>query len=135
MVNRFVALSRILPQTIKGSRKAVVLPARLLFPSSFRWSHPLPETHPSRIDLTDDTLFAGRLLCRQHRDGYRFSVDAVLAAHFAGPKSGQRVLDLGGGCGVIGLILVHRLPEKTAGWAASVIASALSGAMSAPLPG
>jgi tRNA1Val (adenine37-N6)-methyltransferase len=38
-------------------------------------------------------------------------VDAVLAAHFAVPKPGQRVLDLGCGCGVIGLILAHRQPQ------------------------
>ena len=60
--------------------------------------------------LTDDALFAGRLICRQPRHGYRFSVDAVLAAHFAVPKPGSRVLDLGCGCGVIGLILAHRHP-------------------------
>lgn len=68
----------------------------------------MPETHPPTIDLTDDTLFAGQLICRQRRDGYRFSVDAVLAAHFGVPKAGQRVLDLGCGCGVIGLVLAHR---------------------------
>lgn len=58
--------------------------------------------------LSNDTLFAGRLICRQDRGGYRFSVDAVLAAHFVSPKPGQRVLDLGCGCGVIGLILAYR---------------------------
>lgn len=74
----------------------------LLFPPEF----PVPETHPDHA--SSDTLFDGRLICRQSRDGYRFSVDAVLAAHFATPKAGQRVLDLGCGCGVIGLILAHR---------------------------
>ena len=76
-------------------------------------SHPLPETHPPLPVLTDDTLFQGGLICRQSRDGYRFSVDAVLAAHFATPKAGQRVLDLGCGCGVIGLILAYRYPHIT----------------------
>ena len=71
----------------------------------------MPELQQSIADLTDDTLFSGALICRQHRDGYRFSVDAVLAAHFAVPKPGQRVLDLGCGCGVIGLILAHRQPQ------------------------
>lgn len=60
---------------------------------------------------TIDSLFAGRLLCQQPLHGYRFSVDAVLAAHFVVPKPGQRVLDLGCGCGVIGLILAHRVQE------------------------
>ncbi len=71
----------------------------------------MPEKQQSIADLTDDTLFSGALICRQHRDGYRFSVDAVLAAHFALSKPGQRVLDLGCGCGVIGLILAHRQPQ------------------------
>ncbi|MCI5222994.1 MAG: methyltransferase domain-containing protein, partial [Candidatus Electrothrix sp. AR4] len=61
--------------------------------------------------LTDDTLFNGRLICHQHKKGYRFSVDAVLLAHFARPSAEDRVLDLGCGCGVIGLILCHRYPE------------------------
>ena len=73
----------------------------------------MPETQQAITDLTDDTLFAGRLICRQRRHGYRFSVDAVLVAHFAIPKPGQRVLDLGCGCGVIGLILAHRQPQIT----------------------
>lgn len=60
--------------------------------------------------LTDDTLFDGRLLCRQYRKGYRFSVDAVLAAHFCRVQPGDHILDLGCGCGVIGLILAFRHP-------------------------
>lgn len=59
-------------------------------------------------ELTADTLFNGRLVCRQFRQGYRFSVDAVLAAHFCMPGPGSTVLDLGCGCGVIGLILAYR---------------------------
>jgi len=61
--------------------------------------------------VTDDALFNGHLICRQPRDGYRFSVDAVLAAHFVNPGSNRLVLDLGCGCGVIGLILCFRYPE------------------------
>lgn len=64
---------------------------------------------PAR-ELTDDTLFEGRLTCRQHRDGYRFSVDAVLLAHFFTPRPAESVLDLGCGCGVIPLILAYRWP-------------------------
>ncbi len=32
---------------------------------------------------TLDTLFEGRLKILQRRDGYRFSIDALLLAHFA----------------------------------------------------
>ncbi|WPD21145.1 MAG: tRNA1(Val) (adenine(37)-N6)-methyltransferase [Candidatus Electrothrix scaldis] len=66
---------------------------------------------PTTPPLTDDTLFNGRLICRQHRDGYRFSLDAVLLAHFCQPASRDRVLDLGTGCGVIGLVLSYRHPD------------------------
>lgn len=63
------------------------------------------------MNYTEDTLFNGRLICRQHRDGYRFSVDAVLLAHFCRPAARAKVLDLGCGCGVISLILCYRFPE------------------------
>jgi len=69
------------------------------------------DTSPFTSSVTDDRLFAGRLICRQYQNGYRFSVDAVLAAHFALPKKEQRVLDLGCGCGVFGLILAYRHPH------------------------
>lgn len=69
----------------------------------------MPEVDP-RPALTHDTLFAGELICDQPADGYRFSIDAVLAAQFVLPSSGQRVLDLGCGCGIIGLILAYRVP-------------------------
>ncbi len=58
--------------------------------------------------LTDDTLFEGRLVCRQYRQGYRFSVDALLAAHFPDIQAENHILDLGCGCGVIGLVIAHR---------------------------
>jgi len=68
------------------------------------WDEPLSR------ELTNGTLFAGRLSCRQHRHGYRFSVDAVLLAHFFTPPSAEGILDLGCGCGVISLILAYRHP-------------------------
>jgi len=60
--------------------------------------------------LTKDSLFDGQLICYQHRHGYRFSVDAVLLAHFCRVHSGDRVLDIGCGSGIVGLILLflHR---------------------------
>jgi tRNA1(Val) A37 N6-methylase TrmN6 len=38
-------------------------------------------------------------------------VDAVLIANFSRPQKKDRVLDIGCGCGVIGLILCHRYPD------------------------
>jgi len=60
------------------------------------------------MELTTDSLFDGEIVCYQQREGYRFSIDAVLLSHFAQIESGNRVLDLGCGCGVIPLILHYR---------------------------
>ncbi len=55
-----------------------------------------------------DSLFDGKLVCIQHKGGYRFSVDAVLLAHFIEPHKDDRLLDLGTGCGILPLILLFR---------------------------
>lgn len=55
-----------------------------------------------------DSLFDGELICFQHQKGYRFSIDAVLVAHFVDVKQGDRILDLGTGSGVISIILMYR---------------------------
>jgi tRNA1Val (adenine37-N6)-methyltransferase len=60
---------------------------------------------------TTDTFFNGKIRITQDRAGYRFSIDAVLLAHFADPRSGDKVLDLGTGCGIIPLILAYRQPQ------------------------
>lgn len=59
-------------------------------------------------DYTEDSVFNGRIKCLQHRRGYRFSVDAVLLGNFVKPRPGERILDLGCGCGIISLILAYR---------------------------
>ena len=61
-------------------------------------------------ELTEESLFGGKLRCLQPRQGYRFSVDAVLLAHFIAPEPEARILDLGSGCGIVSLILSHRYP-------------------------
>ena len=59
---------------------------------------------------TTDTFFNGRIQVRQERAGYRFSIDAVLLAHHAAPRSGNRIIDLGTGCGIIAMIMAFRNP-------------------------
>lgn len=66
-------------------------------------------------ELTRDSLFDGRLVCLQHRKGYRFSIDAVLVAHFQPPAKGAVVLDLGAGCGIISLIMLFRWGQRIRG--------------------
>jgi tRNA1Val (adenine37-N6)-methyltransferase len=63
------------------------------------------------VGLTRDTFFEGRLIVFQPREGYRFSIDAVLLAAAVKPQAGQRILELGSGCGIISLILGLRHPD------------------------
>lgn len=60
--------------------------------------------------LTTDTLFNGKISVLQEQNGYRFSIDAILLAHFIKPKRNDIIVDLGTGCGVIPLILAFRYP-------------------------
>ncbi|VAX31486.1 COG4123: Predicted O-methyltransferase [hydrothermal vent metagenome] len=60
-------------------------------------------------NLTLDSICGVRLY--QRMEGYRFSIDSVLLAGFAGCSRGvRRVADLGAGSGVVGLVLAMRYP-------------------------
>jgi tRNA1Val (adenine37-N6)-methyltransferase len=61
--------------------------------------------------LSRDTFFNGKVTVRQERVGYRFSIDAIILAHRVRPKPGERVVDLGTGCGIVPLIVGYRHPE------------------------
>jgi len=56
---------------------------------------------------TLDELAGYQLRIIQPRQGYRFSVDPLLLADFSGVRPGERVADLGTGCGVIPLLLAR----------------------------
>ncbi len=59
-----------------------------------------------------DDLILGGMQVIQSTRGYRFSLDAVLLAHFPDP-SARQVVELGGGSGVVSLILAWRLPRAS----------------------
>jgi tRNA1Val (adenine37-N6)-methyltransferase len=61
--------------------------------------------------MTSDSFFNGRIRIHQDQSGYRFSIDAVLLAYYARPQPGERVLDLGTGCGIIPLIMALRYSD------------------------
>ncbi len=58
-------------------------------------------------DETLDALFHGKVKLFQSRSGYRFSLDALLLAHFVTLKARECAIDLGTGNGVIPLILAR----------------------------
>jgi tRNA1(Val) A37 N6-methylase TrmN6 len=60
-----------------------------------------------REDETLDALFEGKLGLFQAHSGYRFSLDALLLAHFVNCRRGEKIADLGTGNGVIALILAY----------------------------
>jgi tRNA1Val (adenine37-N6)-methyltransferase len=61
---------------------------------------------------TLDTIFQGRLKIIQPKQGYRFSVDAVLLAGLTLVRPRDRVVDLGTGCGVVPLLLASQQSVK-----------------------
>lgn len=61
-----------------------------------------------RPDETLDDLMGGRIKVLQKASGYRFSLDALLLAHFVRLRVGEQVLEMGAGSGVISLILAGR---------------------------
>ncbi len=62
-----------------------------------------------RDEFTRD-LICGRLAVYQPREGYRFSVEALLLADFVRLRGRERVVELGAGCGVISALLALRYP-------------------------
>ena len=62
-------------------------------------------------DETLDTLFQGNVKIIQRKRGYRFSIDAVLLAHFANVHGAEEIMDLGTGNGIIPLILASFHPS------------------------
>lgn len=60
--------------------------------------------------LSRDPIVRGRLTLWQPRVGYRFSIDPILLADFAGGSGGGRVVDIGAGCGIVGLLIGAKDP-------------------------
>ncbi|MEN2995259.1 MAG: methyltransferase [Thermodesulfovibrio sp.] len=62
------------------------------------------------MDYTIDSI--GSIKICQPKEGYRFSVDALILAHFVNLKRLNKALDIGAGTGIIGIILGKRYNES-----------------------
>ncbi len=62
-------------------------------------------------DETLDSIFQGKLSFIQKKNGYRFSVDSVILCEFVKLKGFEKILDIGCGCGVIGICLAYIYPK------------------------
>ena len=60
-------------------------------------------------DETLDVLCEDKLQLIQKKDGYRFSIDAILLANFITLKKHERLLDIGSGCGVMPVYLSKKV--------------------------
>lgn len=62
-------------------------------------------------EITEDSLFGGRVSLVQPVKGHRAGTDAVLLAAAAPTKAGDRVLDVGAATGAVGLMVAAREKE------------------------
>mgnify|MGYP001814396518 CR=1 FL=1 len=58
-------------------------------------------------------LFDGRLRIIQKKEGYRFSLDAILIAHFTSLIKAHSIVDLGTGSGIVPLVLARRMTSPS----------------------
>lgn len=74
---------------------------------------------------TLDEILNGLVRVFQKKRGYRFSIDAILLAHFVCLKSRGKAIDLGTGSGIVPLILAQRFPNVE--WTGLEIQSEMAG--------
>lgn len=63
------------------------------------------------MDYTIDSI--GSIRVYQPKEGYRFSIDSLILAHFFNLKRVNKILDLGAGTGIIGTIIGRKYPQAS----------------------
>ncbi|MBT5459483.1 MAG: methyltransferase [Rhodospirillaceae bacterium] len=61
------------------------------------------------METTDDALLAGQVRLIQPKDGFRAAIDTVLLAAAVPAMAGDRVIEIGSGCGAAALCLARRV--------------------------
>ena len=64
-------------------------------------------------ETTEDALLAGQVFLRQPKDGFRAAIDSVLLPAAVPAVAGDRVFEIGAGCGAAALCLARRVDGVT----------------------
>ena len=70
-----------------------------------------PDQSKPDIDETLDTIYKGKVKIFQKKNGYRFSIDAVLLADYVLQLKGDRIIDIGTGSAVVPLMIAKKNPH------------------------
>ncbi len=63
------------------------------------------------VNYTTNNFLNGSIKIIQSKKGYRFSIDAVLLSNHILPKPGDKIIDLGTGCGIIPLLIASKYTD------------------------
>jgi tRNA1Val (adenine37-N6)-methyltransferase len=62
------------------------------------------------METTTDTIKGLNII--QKKRGYRFSIDAIILSDFINLKYPKKIIDLGAGSGIIGMLMAKRYPQS-----------------------
>jgi tRNA1(Val) A37 N6-methylase TrmN6 len=60
------------------------------------------------VDITVDYFFKKKVVVLQQKQGYRFSIDSPILAHFLPFREKENALEIGSGCGIISILALYK---------------------------